>query len=222
MKTEPWRLRLSQALLGSVTGAEQAVTIVGDLYEAAGRSRRAFIRDVLGATTALALQSLLHRPGRNAALLALSAGLWCLCYVTVRLSFAWAGWLSLAGRGTATAGMAPEDCLVAGGLHGVVLAAALIAAGVLCGSLLGLLQHREAGSPALPLSALFIVAAPTLAGAELLSTGSLSWHCLVTYFVVLPLCYALPLIASAALTRAWQLRSFECDAQTSGNGQRPQ
>lgn len=51
---------------------------------------------------------------------------------------------------------------------------------------------------ALPLSAVFMALVPVLILSDL-AAGTLSWHCVLTYLLILPLCYALPLLAGPAL-----------------------
>jgi len=195
LNTERYRLALAESLLRTVTSDAQAASIAGDLLEDRHRGQRRFATDLCTTFLGLSLQALAGTPLRHAAWLGLTACLWALAYLAVRLGFAWSGWLALSGH--------TGDCLAAGGVRGVLLAAALALAGLITGTVTARLarHRRQTLTAVLPLAAVFLAAAPALALADLLS-GALSWHCLLTYLLLAPLCYVLPLLLGSMLGSA--------------------
>jgi len=192
LRIEHLRLALAEGLLRTVTSDDQAATIAGDLLEQARRGRPRFAADLCSVFLGVACRTLIGRPLRHFGALILAALTWSVCYLSVRLTLAWAGWLPV-GPGFA-------DCLVASGMRGTLLGASLAVSGLLSGAALGLLGRNSAAAGVLPLAAVFLATAELLALFELLR-GTLSWHCVITYVLLAPLCYVLPLLLGAIIGR---------------------
>ena len=193
MNTERLRLALAETLLRTATSDAAAASIAGDLLEQHRRGGWRFATDLGSTLFALAAQSLAGRPLRSLGLLVVSAAFWCLCYVAIRLALAWPGWL------TVTSGT--SDCLAVGGARGVLLSGALMLAGLATGAAAAQLGRSGSAAVLAPLVACFLALGPTLALVELLG-GTLTWHCLLTYLVITPVCYAFPLLLGTLLGRA--------------------
>jgi len=184
LKAELTRLRLAELVLGLVTAPAHAGTIAGDLLEANGSRRLAFLSDLLATTVALALYSISSTPRRSVLLIGLSAALWSAAYVSLRIALAGLGWLSLTG--------AP------GGLRSVALALTIAFSGAVCGCLLAAWNRRREHNPCLPLAAALLAAGACLSLRDL-ATGSATWQCLLTYLVLVPTIYVAPLLGGALL-----------------------
>jgi len=184
LRAELTRLRFAELVLGLVTAPAHATTIAGDLLEANELRRCAFLSDLLATTAALATYSISSTPRRSVLLIALSAAVWAATYVSLRVALAGVGWLTLAG--------AP------GGLRSVALALTIAFSGAVSGCLLAACNRRREHNPCLPLAAALLAAGACLSVRDL-ATGSATWQCLLTYLVLVPAIYVVPLLGGSLL-----------------------
>lgn len=174
-----------ETLLRTVTTPDQAAAIAGDLVETAEAGRKRLLVDLASAWLFLGTRSIVAAP--LAAVGALLGGLvlWSAIYCGIRFTLATLGWLSWQGHGHVCIG-SPDATFA-------LLSGALVLAGLCSGSLLSLAGGTRCINPALPIAAVFVSLGPALCVAELVA-GTASAHCLLTYLVVFPLFYALPLM----------------------------
>lgn len=187
------RAGVAERLLAFVTPRERAAVIVGDLTEDARvHGRRGFWFDVAGIAFEVFFCAFGTARLRTLVQLALGLAIWCAAYVAVRVVADLAGWQPLVSADSSLTVRA-----------GVMLGAALVAAGLVTGFVLGRQRSAAGLSGAAPLVVFFATLALVLPLLALLA-GTATWQAACCYLAGIPALYCAPVVAGSALaeTRA--------------------
>jgi hypothetical protein len=186
------RAALAESLLGLLTHAAHAATIVGDLIESHGRARTRFWLDVGSIGLALFTSAVRHAPLRTLWLAVVGLIAWGSIYVSTRAVAAGLGVLAV--RSLSECCTAPVSSLL-------WLAAALIISNWGAGFWLGFRIRAAGFNPCMPLAAVWLaltVAVPFFPPLRLPDLAA-AWYCLLVSLFAVPLLYLAPLLHGGAL-----------------------